>query len=192
MKPLMPLVAAALATSLCGCANSNWFHSGGGQPQYTPMQGGPGYGPTSPLSQYNAAPEGVPPADMPFSSDALGGYGGGGYGASGWGQSTGGYPASTGASGTAGATGAAGAAGGLSSEPGIGSSSPAGRDSSGTSGAAGSTGAPLDQQSMCELQRRVMAARTPDERQALMEQAMPGMSQEARERHMQMMGESCE
>jgi hypothetical protein len=88
----------------------------------------------------------------------------------------------------------ASSAGGMSTEPGIGTSSPAVRDSAGSSGAAGAagSGAQLDQQSACELQRRVSAARTPEERQALMDQAMPGLAPETQERHMQMMRESCQ
>jgi hypothetical protein len=209
MKPHLPLLAATCAAVLAGCADSNWFQTGGKQPEYTPMQGGPGYGPTGPLSQYNAVPEGPPPVDyQQFNSDSLGGYGGGGYGTGSQlrGGSYGGT-SGTGNTGMSGSTGEAGAgsagsqatsssggAGGFSNEPGIGSGSAAGRDSAGSTGAAGaaSSGAPLDQQSACELQRRVSAARTPEERQALMEQAMPGMTPETQERHLQMMRESCQ
>jgi hypothetical protein len=201
MKPFLPLLAATFAGLLAGCADWSGFSSGN-QVQYMPMQGGPGYGPTGPMSRYNAVAEGPPPPDL-ANSDAWGGSGGGGYfQSSGYSGMTG-----TGGSGMSGATGNAGGgssgseergnsggAGGFSSEPGIGSGSAAGRDSSGASGAAGatSTGAPLDQQSMCELQRRVSAARTPEERQALLEQAMPGMTPETQERHLQMMRESCQ
>jgi hypothetical protein len=44
---------------------------------------------------------------------------------------------------------------------------------------------------MCELNRKLMGARTPQERQAIGEQAMPNISQEAREEQLQMMQQSC-
>jgi hypothetical protein len=202
MKLFVPLLAAAaLAGLLAGCAN--WSGSGGNQPQYEPMQGGPGYGPTGPISRYNAVPEGPPPIDLQANSDSWGASGEGGSI-----QSSGASAGASGATGTGGsgmssATGNTGGgssgaeesgAGGMSSEPGIGTSGAAGRDSSGSTGSAGaaSSGAPLDQQSMCELQRRVTAARTPEERQALLEQAMPGMSPETQQRHLQMMSQSCQ
>jgi hypothetical protein len=43
----------------------------------------------------------------------------------------------------------------------------------------------------CELNRKLMEARTPQERQAIAEQALPNMSQEAREEQLQMMQQSC-
>lgn len=176
MKPLMPLLAATFAGLLAGCAN--WSGSSGSQPQYMPMQGGPGYGPQGPVSQYNAVPEGPAPSDALANSDAWGASGGGGYT-----QSSG-----------SGYQGSAGATGGMSSEPGIGSRGAAGRDSAGSSGSAGAAGSgvQLDQQSACELQRRVSAARTPEERQGLMDQAMPGMAPETQERHLQMMRQGCQ
>jgi hypothetical protein len=190
MKPLMPLLAATCAGLLAGCAN--WSGSGGSEPEYMPQQGGPGYGPTGPVAQYNAAPEGPPPPDLRGNSDAWGASGGGGYS-----QASSPY-SGMGATGTAGGgssgSQATGSTGDMSSEPGIGTSSPAGRDSAGSTGAAGasSSGAQLDQQTACELQRRVSSARTPEERQALMDQAMPGMAPETQERHMQMMREGCQ
>jgi hypothetical protein len=183
MKPLLPLLAATLAGALTGCAN--WPGSGGQQPQYVPMQGGPGYGPTGPLSRYNAAPEGSPPSDMPTNSDEYGGYGGGGQAGSGT-RSSG--MSGSGASGMSETSG--NASGGASGSEGTGSAGMSGARG-GTAGAA-NTGAPLDQQSMCELQRRVTAARTPEERQALLEQALPGMTPETQERHLQIMSESCQ
>jgi hypothetical protein len=45
---------------------------------------------------------------------------------------------------------------------------------------------------MCALNRRIMAARTPEERQAIAEQAMPNMSPESRERHLLMMQQRCQ
>jgi len=44
---------------------------------------------------------------------------------------------------------------------------------------------------MCALQRQIMEAPTPAERQALAEKAMPGMSPESRAQHLQMMAQSC-
>ena len=44
---------------------------------------------------------------------------------------------------------------------------------------------------MCEMQKRIAEAHTPEERQALVEKFMPGMSPEARERHLHMMQEHC-
>ncbi|HJV03478.1 MAG TPA: hypothetical protein VJ752_23280 [Burkholderiaceae bacterium] len=59
------------------------------------------------------------------------------------------------------------------------------------SSAAGATGTPEQRQAMCDLNGRMMAARTPEERQALQERYMQGMSPEMRERHMEMMRERC-
>lgn len=189
MKPRLPLLAATCAGLLAGCAN--WSGSSASQPEYMPMQGGPGYGPQGPVSQYNAVPEGPPPPDALANSDAWGATGGGGYTSAGGGTSGAAMGTSQGG---AAQSQEAGASGGMSNEPGIGSQSAAGRDSGGASGAAGtaSSGAPLDQQSACELQRRVSAARTPEERQALMDQAMPGLAPATQERHLQMMRESCQ
>jgi hypothetical protein len=44
---------------------------------------------------------------------------------------------------------------------------------------------------LCELSQRIADAPTPAARQALVEQAMPNMSQESREQHLQMMREHC-
>jgi len=46
-------------------------------------------------------------------------------------------------------------------------------------------------QDMCSMHQQMMSARTPEERQAMMEQAMPGMPREERERHLQMMQQMC-
>jgi hypothetical protein len=43
----------------------------------------------------------------------------------------------------------------------------------------------------CELYRSVETAKTPEDRQALIEHYMPGMSPEMRERHLQMMRQRC-
>ena len=47
-------------------------------------------------------------------------------------------------------------------------------------------------QDMCSMHQQMMSARTPEERQAMMEQAMPGMPREERERHLQMMQQMCQ
>jgi len=44
---------------------------------------------------------------------------------------------------------------------------------------------------MCELNRKLMQARSLQERQAIAEQAMPNISQETREQQLQMMQQSC-
>jgi len=70
----------------------------------------------------------------------------------------------------------------------------------GSSGAAGSgTGAGSGHMmaneswyGMCELNRRIMAGRTPEERQAAAEQAMPNMSQASREQRLRMMRQRCQ
>jgi hypothetical protein len=74
--------------------------------------------------------------------------------------------------------------------------------SAGASGSAGSTGSgggseqmgsgmTADQAAMCELNRRISSA-TPGERQAMLDQYMPGMSPEVREQHLAMMRERCQ
>jgi hypothetical protein len=45
---------------------------------------------------------------------------------------------------------------------------------------------------MCAQSRRIMSAPTPEARQAMMEQAMPTISPEMRERHLEMMRKSCQ
>ena len=45
---------------------------------------------------------------------------------------------------------------------------------------------------MCALNSRIMSARTAEERQFIAEQAMPGMSDETRARHLQMMQQGCQ
>jgi hypothetical protein len=47
-------------------------------------------------------------------------------------------------------------------------------------------------QEMCAQSRRIMSAPTPEARQAMMEQAMPTISPEMRERHLEMMRKSCQ
>jgi hypothetical protein len=48
-----------------------------------------------------------------------------------------------------------------------------------------------DRYEMCKLNQRIRSARTPEERQAIVEQAMPDMPQDSRERHLRMMQQSC-
>jgi len=48
-----------------------------------------------------------------------------------------------------------------------------------------------DQETLCSTYRRMMAARTPEERQAMMDQPMRSMSPEMQQRHLQMMAEQC-
>jgi hypothetical protein len=56
----------------------------------------------------------------------------------------------------------------------------------------GETAGILNRQEMCARSQRIMNAPTPEARQALMEQAMPYMSQEMRERHLAMMRQGCD
>jgi hypothetical protein len=62
----------------------------------------------------------------------------------------------------------------------------------GTSGGAGATGAGGEQQAMCDLHRRLMGARSPEQRQAMIEQAMPEMSPEMQDRQLQIMRQQCQ
>ena len=48
-----------------------------------------------------------------------------------------------------------------------------------------------DMQAMCAHHREMMGAKTPEERQAMMERHMQGMTPEMRSRHMEMMRERC-
>jgi hypothetical protein len=47
-------------------------------------------------------------------------------------------------------------------------------------------------QEMCAQSRRIMSAPTPEARQAMMEQAMPDIAPEMRERHLEMMRKGCQ
>jgi hypothetical protein len=67
-----------------------------------------------------------------------------------------------------------------------------GAQGSSNSGATSNSAAPADQRTMCELHRRLMAARSQDERQALIAQAMPGMSPSMQQQHLDMMREQCQ
>jgi hypothetical protein len=48
-----------------------------------------------------------------------------------------------------------------------------------------------DALAMCDLNRQIVDAKTPEERQALVERVLPKMSPQERERHVQMMRERC-
>jgi hypothetical protein len=62
---------------------------------------------------------------------------------------------------------------------------------SGTAAGSGEQMGMQGHQDMCRLHQQMMSARTPEERQAIMEQAMPGMASEAREQHLQIMRQMC-
>jgi hypothetical protein len=88
--------------------------------------------------------------------------------------------------------------------PGPGSAASAGQVGMGTpvtGGDAGNAGSMMrtptarmsteDALAMCDLNRQIAEAKTPEERQALVERVLPKMSPEERERHVQMMRERC-
>ena len=63
---------------------------------------------------------------------------------------------------------------------------------SGSGSAYGGETAGIDKwQDMCAQSRRIMNAPTPEARQAMMEQAMPDISPDMRERHLELMRKSC-
>ena len=81
---------------------------------------------------------------------------------------------------------AASAAAGTSGSAGSGTAS-------GSGSAYGGETAGIDKwQDMCAQSRRIMNAPTPEARQAMMEQAMPDISPEMRERHLEMMRKGCQ
>ena len=83
---------------------------------------------------------------------------------------------------------AATAAAGTSGSAGSGTAS-----GSGSGSAYGGETAGVDKwQEMCAQSRRIMSAPTPEARQAMMEQAMPDISPEMRERHLEMMRKGCQ
>lgn len=49
----------------------------------------------------------------------------------------------------------------------------------------------MDKQSMCDMYTRMMNARTPEERQAMMNENMKNMSPQMREQRMEMMRQQC-
>ena len=82
---------------------------------------------------------------------------------------------------------AATAAAGTSGSAGSGTAS-----GSGSGSAYGGETAGIDKwQEMCAQSRRITSAPTPEARQAMLEQAMPDISPEMRERHLEMMRKSC-
>jgi hypothetical protein len=131
---------------------------------YVPAAGGPGYGPTAPGSDVNNVPGQRPPAmgAQAQGSSGTGISGSGNAGTYGTGES-GSAPASTGG-------GAGGTSGGS---------------------AGGTSGSSADMQEMCALQQRLQAARSEHERQAILDQAMPGMTPDLRQQHLEMLREQC-
>jgi hypothetical protein len=71
-----------------------------------------------------------------------------------------------------------------SSASGITGSGNAGAYGTGESGSA-------DMQAMCALQQRLKAAHSEHERQAILDQAMPGMTPDLRQQHLEMLREQC-
>jgi len=65
--------------------------------------------------------------------------------------------------------------------------------SQGTMGRGGQMGmmGNMDMKSMCEMHDRMMSARTPEERSAMMNERMKNMSPEMRERQVEMMRQQC-
>lgn len=49
----------------------------------------------------------------------------------------------------------------------------------------------MDIKSMCDMHKNMMSARTPSEREAMMDQRMKSMSPEMRQKHLSMMEEKC-
>lgn len=76
--------------------------------------------------------------------------------------------------------------------PGAGSSAGSSGGGSATASGAGEKAGQGSWYGMCELNRKILEAPTPQDRQALLEQVMPGMSPEVREQHLQMMRRNCE
>lgn len=62
--------------------------------------------------------------------------------------------------------------------------------SMGRGGSAGQMGM-MDAKSMCEMHDRMMSAKTPAERTAMMDERMKNSSPEERQRHMEMMKQQC-
>jgi hypothetical protein len=69
---------------------------------------------------------------------------------------------------------------------------PGARPAAGTSGATGAAATGSGQQAMCDLQRRMAAARSAEERQAMMDEAMAGMSPDMRDQQLRMMRQQCQ
>jgi hypothetical protein len=60
-----------------------------------------------------------------------------------------------------------------------------------SSGPAGEQRGMMDMKAMCDMHDRMMAAKTPEERRAMMDEHMKNMSPEMVQKHMQMMQEQC-
>lgn len=60
-----------------------------------------------------------------------------------------------------------------------------------TSGSSGGQMPMTDLQSMCDAYRQMMSAKTPEERQAMMDERMKNVPPEMRQKHMAMMEEKC-
>lgn len=60
-----------------------------------------------------------------------------------------------------------------------------------SSGMANGQMSSMDMQAMCDMHRKMMGAKTPEERQAMMDDRMKTMSPEMMQRHMQMMEQQC-
>jgi hypothetical protein len=61
--------------------------------------------------------------------------------------------------------------------------------SSGMSG--GQSGMMMDRQAMCDMHEKMMSAKTPEERRAMMNERMKDMSPEMMQKQMEMMQEQC-
>ena len=60
-----------------------------------------------------------------------------------------------------------------------------------SSGASGDQTGMMDMKSMCDMHRKMMSAKTSEERQTMMDERMKNMSPEMRQKHMAMMQEKC-
>jgi hypothetical protein len=70
-------------------------------------------------------------------------------------------------------------------------SAPASTGAQGGGGSAGATSGTADIQSMCALQQRLKDAHSEQERQAILDQAMPGMTPDLRQQHLEMLRQEC-
>ncbi|CAM3797179.1 hypothetical protein [Bordetella bronchialis] len=57
--------------------------------------------------------------------------------------------------------------------------------------AANQGGMMMDKKSMCDMHRQMMNAKSPAERQGIIDERMQGMPSDARQTHLQMMDEQC-
>lgn len=58
-------------------------------------------------------------------------------------------------------------------------------------GAPGDQMAMMDMKAMCDMHKKMMSAKTPDEQKAMMDERMKSMSPEMMQKHMAMMQEKC-